>query len=500
MSDLHQASLDSGRDVQYVDHRNRTIVGYAVMSVGEAKGHGVRADEVTLAQIVELGNQPNKGIKVRWTHPSMIADGMGKYLGRAVNFRLSDDGTKALADMIISKTASNSPMGNLGGYVLDLASEDPEAFGTSVVIQYTTIESEDVSELPVIRVSKLYASDVVDEPAANEGLFSANNPGLFSREVKNMLDAMLEREPVEKVRERLEKEIESQLKCGKIEESHQQTQEAEMSVEEIHEEAEALEAAKAVVSELSDREEAEAVVEEDAVEVEAEAAVAEETEVVEGESDEPKEETEADEAPVEEEAELSAQPEADAEAPADAPAESVELEDAPAPEAAKECCGEEGCEHEEGEQPEVAAEEPVAEAAVEPAAEVEVDAVEPEAPAEEGEVELSAADIAKQAVEGERARAKEVRELCEMAGQAGLSAQYIDAGLSASETREKLFEVMCSGVSLGVADAAPAAPADPHASYRAEYRAAKAEYGALITSTEDDYVKSRLIEDSQNLI
>tara|TARA_Y100000593_G_scaffold4213_1_gene8325 strand:- start:13842 stop:15332 length:1491 start_codon:yes stop_codon:yes gene_type:complete len=496
MSELHQASLDSGRDVQYVDRRNRTIVGYAVMSVGEAKGHGVRADYVTLAQIIELGNQPNKGIKVRWTHPSMIADGMGKYLGRAVNFRLSEDGTKALADMIISKTASNSPMGNLGGYVLDLASEDPEAFGTSVVIQYTTIESEDVSELPVIRVSKLYASDVVDEPAANEGLFSASNPGLFSREVKNMLDAMLEREPVEKVRERLEKEIESQLKCGKIEETHQQTQEAEMSVEEIHEEAEALEAAKAVVSELSDREEAEAVVEEDAVEVEAEAAVAEETEVVEGESDEPKEETEADEAAVEEEAELSAQPEADADAPADAPAEPVELEDAPAPEATEECCGEEGCEHEEGEQPEAAAEEP----AVEPAAEVEADAVEPEAAAEEGEVELSAADIAKQAVEGERARVKEVRELCEMAGKAGLSAQYIDAGLSASETREKLFEEMCKGVGLGVADAAPAAPADPHASYRAEYRAAKAEYGNLITSTEDDYVKSRVIEDSQNLI
>jgi len=496
MSELHQASLESGRDIQYVDQRNRTIVGYAVMSVGEAKGHGVRADEVTLAQIVELGNQPNKGIKVRWTHPSMIADGMGKYLGRAVNFRLSEDGTKALADMVISETASNSPMGNLGGYVLDLASEDPDAFGTSVVIQYTTIESDDVSELPVIRVSKLYASDVVDEPAANKGLFSASNPGLFSREVKSMLDAMLEREPVEKVRERLEKEIESQLKCGKIEETHQPIQEAAMSVEEIHEEAEALEAAKAVVSELSDREEAEAAVEEDAVEVEAEAVVAEETEVVEGESDEPKEEAEADEAAVEEEAKLSAQPEADADAPADAPAESVELEDAPAPEAVEECCGEEGCEHKEDEQPEAAVEEP----AVEPAAEVEADAVEPEAAAEEGEVELSAADIAKQAIEGERARVKEVRELCEMAGQAGLSAQYVDAGLSASETREKLFEAMCRGVSLGAADATQAAPADPHASYRAEYRAAKAEYGSLITSTEDDYVKSRVIEDSQNLI
>jgi len=398
--------------------------------------------------------------------------------------------------MIISETASSSPMGNLGGYVLDLASEDPEAFGTSVVIQYTTIESEDVSELPVIRVSKLYASDVVDEPAANEGLFSANNPGLFSREVKNMLDAMLEREPVEKVRERIEKEIESQLKCGKIEETQKQKQEAAMSVEEIHEEAEALEAAKAAAAELSDRDEAEAAAAEAAVEVEAEAVVAEETEEVEGESDEPKEEAEADEAPVEEEAELSAQPEADAEAPAEAPAEPVELEDAPAPEATEECCGEEGCEHGEPEQVEDAGDEP----AVDPAAEVEVDAVEPEAAAEDGEVELSAADIARQAIEGERARVKEVRELCEMAGQAGLSAQFVDAGLSATETREQLFEAMCKGVSLGVADSTPATPADPHASYRAEYRAAKAEYGNLMTSTEDDYVKSRVIEDSQNLI
>ena len=192
--------------------------------------------------VVELGNRPNKGIKVRWTHPSMLEDGMGKYLGRAKNFRVSSDGTKALADMHISESAFTSPMGNLGGYVLSLAQEDPDAFGTSAVVQYNTIEPADIGELPTIRVTRLYASDVVDEPAANDGLFSAN-PGVFSKEVKAMLDAMLEREPAEKVLERLAKEIESQLGCVKILSTETSPkQESEMSEAEIHEEAEALEA------------------------------------------------------------------------------------------------------------------------------------------------------------------------------------------------------------------------------------------------------------------
>ncbi len=188
-----------------VDREKGIIYGYSVATVGEAKGHGMMLDAKTLEQIVELGNKAKLGVKSRFTHPGLSSDGMGKFLGRSKNFRL--DGDRARADLHLSKVADSSPDGSLGSYVLDLAEEDPDAFGSSIVFdgkrEYVLNEDgtrktdkEGNPLKPLVRVSKLHASDIVDEPAANDGLFSAesidfdNLPDAEARQATAILDKL----------------------------------------------------------------------------------------------------------------------------------------------------------------------------------------------------------------------------------------------------------------------------------------------------------------------
>src|SRR5512139_2934905 len=108
------------------------IFGVSVATTGEAQGHRLLFDEVSLQQLQNLGNSHPSGIKSRFTHPGWTRDGLGKYLGRVKNFRVTD--SKLVGDLHISKAAHKSPDGNLAEYVLDLAKEDPGAFGVSVVV------------------------------------------------------------------------------------------------------------------------------------------------------------------------------------------------------------------------------------------------------------------------------------------------------------------------------------------------------------------------------
>ncbi len=179
-----------------VDRDKRVIYGVSAAQAVEALGHGLELDQRTIEQIVELGNKTKNGIKSRFTHPGLSSDGMGKHLGRMVNFRV--EGDKAVGDLRLAEAASNAPDGDLAGYVMDLANEDSAAFGMSIVaggeLVWTRANGEEqnvgavdatgeplgrpddaLTELPVFRVTELDAVDVVDEPAANrDGMFSAH--------------------------------------------------------------------------------------------------------------------------------------------------------------------------------------------------------------------------------------------------------------------------------------------------------------------------------------
>ena len=130
MNNALDLSLMSGVDVG-VDTNQRKIMGAKVIELGSLNdSRNLIVDEETLGQVLMLGNAPNKGIKVRYTHPRDKEDGIGKHLGRATNFRR--DGEAVYADIALASVAFSNPDGNYGQYILDFATEDPEAFGLSL--------------------------------------------------------------------------------------------------------------------------------------------------------------------------------------------------------------------------------------------------------------------------------------------------------------------------------------------------------------------------------
>lgn len=187
-----------------VDRDNHIIYGYSVISKGEAIGHDLEIDDVTLEQVVEKGNATKFGIKSRFGHPNMSQSAFGTFVGRSKNFEI--DGDRVRADLHIDPTAFESPKGNLGGYVEDLAESDPAAFGASIVFELEremrlnedgTRKKDDEGNplLPLARVKTLYASDIVDDPATGDAMFEFFSDTVKpSAEITAFLDEYLKQE------------------------------------------------------------------------------------------------------------------------------------------------------------------------------------------------------------------------------------------------------------------------------------------------------------------
>jgi len=168
------------------------IEGVAVVTEGEARGHGVFLDQEFVDDVITQGNARRTGLKVRFGHPNMSSTALGTFLGRAKHFRREVVRGKALAraDLYLSQAAAETPQGDLRAYVLSLAKEDAKAFGMSIVFErkgyYRRTPKgkkvrpgdDDWKEAPpkdFVELKALHASDMVDTPAANpNGLFSAS--------------------------------------------------------------------------------------------------------------------------------------------------------------------------------------------------------------------------------------------------------------------------------------------------------------------------------------
>jgi hypothetical protein len=167
-----------------VDMEKGKLEGVKVIQKGminDARPYYV--DDVTLAQIEDLGNRARKGVKVRYTHVDH-EDAMGSHLGRAMNFRIEGDCVRA--DIIMAKSAFVSPKGNLAGYVLSLAEEDSESLGMSVAgtLDGAMMSEEGDGDLMPLRFVDLYSADVVAEPAATRnGLFSIQEDDTVKEEL-----------------------------------------------------------------------------------------------------------------------------------------------------------------------------------------------------------------------------------------------------------------------------------------------------------------------------
>jgi len=184
---------DTRVDFQGGKKKAGLISGVSVITRGEALGHDLWIDDTFVEQVGEAIQASNMGVKSRFTHPGLSGDGTGKFLGRFKGADLGDG--QLFSDFHISPAANKSPDGKLGDYVLELADDDPDAFGVSIAFQHdpkaerefinanTEVDADgsqnfispdpqNEKNYPHARLEKLRAVDVVDSPAANpNGLF-----------------------------------------------------------------------------------------------------------------------------------------------------------------------------------------------------------------------------------------------------------------------------------------------------------------------------------------
>lgn len=173
------------------------IRGVSVITRGEALGHREWIDHTMLEQVANAVNaMGERGIKARFTHPGLSSDGLGTMLGRVRDAAVQGD--QVIADLHFSPSAHDTPDGDLADYVMSLAEQDPDQFGTSIVFtpdvraerEFEADHSVDDGDGGTVfrspdpdnqhnfvhaRLKQLHAVDTVDEPAANpSGLFSAH--------------------------------------------------------------------------------------------------------------------------------------------------------------------------------------------------------------------------------------------------------------------------------------------------------------------------------------
>jgi len=150
--------------------------GVSIITRGPALGHGFVVDDVMLKQVSDAINSHAGGVKVRLKHVWGWGDtdGVEILLGRvSPDTRIEDD--KVLGDIVFGKYGDKLPgKGDAKGYLLDVADDDPDKIGLSIVFEPDAYEeqADDDTGLPLPplgRVKDVIAVDFTDDPAANPG-------------------------------------------------------------------------------------------------------------------------------------------------------------------------------------------------------------------------------------------------------------------------------------------------------------------------------------------
>lgn len=177
---LSQPAFNS--PVGFIDKDQGIIYGVTVAKTGPARGHNGMIDKTFLLQLVDMANARPQGIKARFGHPNMCSTALGTYLGRFHNYAYQTD--KVTADLHLDPSAKDTPHGNLFDYVLNMAESNPDMFGASVVFESDAMQEKQIASdestktQRFFRLKELRATDIVDDPAATDGLFSSESlPG-----------------------------------------------------------------------------------------------------------------------------------------------------------------------------------------------------------------------------------------------------------------------------------------------------------------------------------
>lgn len=202
-----------------VNAEKGVIEGVSVCTAGEAKGHGVNLDSEFIGRVKDLGNEKGQGLKARFGHPNMCSTALGTFIGRFKHFRTDAGSNQVRADLYLSNEAKDTPHGNLHDYVTGMAANEPDMFGTSIVFtpgraykraadgkkifepgwppggdetqdEHNKRRDEwDQCAGPIyVECEALHACDAVDEPAANDGMFSRFSQETIAGQITEFLD------------------------------------------------------------------------------------------------------------------------------------------------------------------------------------------------------------------------------------------------------------------------------------------------------------------------
>ena len=181
-----------------VDREAKAIRGVILAEEGpfKSKGRG-EFNAKGIREIVKLSQSKPKGLKARFTHPTLSDDGLGKMLGRVRDVqtsaiqRVGKNGAQELmiarGDLFFNESAFTGPNGDLATYVMDLVEEDEggDNAGMSLVIEpheeyrldkkgRRLVDEATGEELPPIwHPLALHAVDVVDEGDATRSMLAA---------------------------------------------------------------------------------------------------------------------------------------------------------------------------------------------------------------------------------------------------------------------------------------------------------------------------------------
>ena len=181
------------------------IRGVKVCSEGDIRTHGLYANAKFIRDVTKLGKEHGVGVKARFGHPNMCATALGTYIGRYHNYRTKIEEKEgfpenkrhhSIADLHLDETAKNLPqLGNAWEYILKLAKTSPDMFGNSIVftpgdVEEFSIKNEDdtITKRMDATILELQGTDLVDEPAATEGLFSRFADEDLALQVTSFLD------------------------------------------------------------------------------------------------------------------------------------------------------------------------------------------------------------------------------------------------------------------------------------------------------------------------
>ena len=206
-----------------VERESRTILGAKAMQIGPLAAGDARpwkVDATTLSQLRDLVNAKQGGVKMRFAHPNMSRDGMGRHLGRATNARVVEDsqGAYVAVDARLADPSLGKRTGDMVDHVLALAQQAPEDFGLSIapILDHEAMKriEPDENGLRPIRLQSLHAIDFVDEPAATRGgLFSLASSDVADLPARatDLLDTFFAESPADVIRARFGEFLERYL-------------------------------------------------------------------------------------------------------------------------------------------------------------------------------------------------------------------------------------------------------------------------------------------------